>query len=248
MDPGADKMRVQSKCYAIQPCHRPCRWKAWPGAVDVKGGTQHLGTAAGGPFVEVAKNQGRHRGAVRQGRPDRVKLHAPVAAYQAKMEADDTKRNLAAAEVCLQSPAWFETGKFYPVQGVKVQILARKDGLAMPAKAEGGQRKGQRFQPGGALQKITGQCGRSGSKAVVDLLQHHNVGVQRGQNRQNTVGATTPVEPEALVNVIAGDAQMHVKHIGRVRRRLKCQSAHPRLFLCLAKGSKPNLISPIRFG
>lgn len=70
---------------------------------------------------------------------------------------------------------------------------------------------------------------------MVDLLQGDHIGFHGGQHRNDTVRAAAAVKPEAFVDVIAGEAQVHVYQIGSLNDDLKWGVNLPTLFICLVK-------------
>ena len=81
--------------------------------------------------------------------------------------------------------------------------------VAMPANAVGPH--GQRY---GAVGRVfVNRCQRKDafapSKAPVRFLQRDYIGIDLAQDRENPVRIAAPIEPDRLVDIVAGKSQLH---------------------------------------
>ena len=86
------------------------------------------------------------------------------------------------------------------------------------------------------LQQLPRQSGRTLPETTVDLLQGHHVSIEFMKYGKDTFGITPPIDPDGLVNVIAGESQFHAWEgmvtLARLQRSFVALNAISGFFSC----------------
>ena len=142
-------------------------------------------------------------------RQDSAQLLAATQARQVQMHPDYPQPATSCEQIDPDSSAGFKRRQRHYAGFNDAEFAPHQQRVAMPADTVGPH--GQRHCAVGRV--LVNRCQRkhafAPSKAPVHLLQRDHIGVDLAQDRENPVGITASIEPDRLVDIVAGESQLH---------------------------------------
>ncbi len=169
------------------------------------------------PLVEIAHHDSRAIAiAIADMRKDRLYLIPPAEARKVEMGGDDPDVLARNRQIYPRRAAWFQCRQIDRFGFQNIEIPADQYRIAMPPKAT---RPFAHF--GGPPMRIveSGPAQYAGpvTKPQIGLLQRDNVGIHFAQDRNYPVGIEAAISPDTLVNIIAGNRNLHA-----LRNLIRC--------------------------
>ncbi len=142
-------------------------------------------------------------------RQDSMQLLAATQARQVKMHPDHPQPATFREQIDPYSSAGFKSRQRHYAGFNDAEFAPHQQRVAMPADTVGPH--GQRHGAVGCV--LVNRCQRKNTfappKATVHLLQRDHIRVDLAQDRKNPVGIPAPIEPDRLVDIVAGESKLH---------------------------------------
>ncbi|OYX41844.1 MAG: hypothetical protein B7Z02_14670 [Rhodobacterales bacterium 32-67-9] len=221
VDAGRGEVQARPERDPVKGAKRPRGGKAPARRMEPEPRAEGRRAAARRPVVEIAKDRRRHLLAPAQRRADRGQLHRAVATDQAEMHADDPETAGRLRDLGQNRAARLQPRQHEAANPGDRQALAHEDRLAMPAQARAIRCEGQDAEIGLALDQRAGQGGGARRQPAIDLLQGDDVGAKRVDDLDHPFGDAKPVEADAFVHVVGGEAEGHAADLNAPGAGLK---------------------------
>ncbi len=180
--------------------------KTWLGGQETHFRRKVIQNRLSGPFVEIPRPDCRHLLQLFIKPPDMRDLLTSRCRQQPQMHSHHPQRPDMGIKFDTDRPARFKPGQFVMSGPPDRKALAAPDHrVAMPAQTAGTAQIDD--LPPGFIQHEMRQGRRARRQTFVGLLQHNDIGLHMFDDLQNALRLAPKIQPEAFLNVIAGNSK-----------------------------------------